>query len=61
MCRLAINIATFVQLMKRVDFDTILGHFALTHITRSKANLTTTTLKEVIKDIKFILIYYYTT
>ena len=37
MCSLAINIANFAHLLKRVDFDAIVGHLALTHITKSKA------------------------
>ena len=32
MCSLAINIASFAHLLKRVDFDTILDHLAITHI-----------------------------
>ena len=31
MCSLAINIAGFVHLLKRVDFDAIVDHLALTH------------------------------
>ena len=36
MCRLAINIARFVHLLKRIDFDAIVDHLALTHIIKSK-------------------------
>ena len=32
LCGLVINIASFSHLLKRVDFDTIVDHFALTHI-----------------------------
>ena len=32
MCGLAINIASFVQLLKRVDFDAIVDHLASMHI-----------------------------
>ena len=38
MCRLAINIASFVHLLKRMDFDAIVDHLALMHIIKSKAN-----------------------
>ena len=31
MCGLAINIASFVHLQKREDFDAIVDHLALTH------------------------------
>ena len=34
---LAINIASFAHLLKRVDFDAIVDHLALTHIIKSKA------------------------
>ena len=32
LCGLAINIASFSHLLKRVDFDAIVDHLALTHI-----------------------------
>ena len=32
LCGLAINIANFLYLLKRVDFDAIVDHLALTHI-----------------------------
>ena len=32
LCGLAINIASFVHLSKRVDFDAIVDHLAITHI-----------------------------
>ena len=34
---LVINIASFSHLLKRVDFDAIVDHLALTHIIKSKA------------------------
>ena len=37
LCGLAINIASFAHLLKRVDFDAIVDHLALTHIIKSKA------------------------
>ena len=37
LCSLAINIASFSHLLKRVDFDAIVDHLALTHIIKSKA------------------------
>ena len=36
LCGLAINIASFPHLLKRVDFDVIVDHLALTHIIKSK-------------------------
>ena len=37
LCELAINIASFSHLLKRVDFDVIVDHLSLTHIIKSKA------------------------
>ena len=37
MCRLAMNIVTFLHLLKKVDFDAVVDHLAITHIMRSKA------------------------
>ena len=42
LCRLAINIASFAHLLKRVDFDPIIDHLALVHIIKSKVELATT-------------------
>ena len=45
LCGLAINVASFAHLLKRVDFDAIVDHLALTHIIKSKAELATTRIK----------------
>ena len=37
MCGLAISIANFVHLLKRVDFDAVVDHLAIGHIMKSKA------------------------
>ena len=42
MCGLATNITSFAHLLKRVDFDAIVDHLALTHIIKHKAKPTTT-------------------
>ena len=34
-CGIAINIARFAHLLKRVDFDAIVDHLAITHIMKS--------------------------
>ena len=47
MCCLAINIASFMHLLKRVDFDAIVDHLALTHIIKSK--LATTRIKRLLE------------
>ena len=48
-CGLAINITNFVHLLKRVDFNAIVDHLALTHIIKSKAELTTTRIKRLLE------------
>ena len=49
MCGLAIYIASFAHLLKRVDFNAIIDHLALTHIIKSKAERTTTRMKWLFK------------
>ena len=49
MCRLAMNIATFSHLLKKVDFDVVVDHLAITHIMRSKAEPTTTRIKRLLE------------
>ena len=43
------NIATFLHLLKKVDFDAIVDHLATTHIMRSKAELATTRIKRLLE------------
>ena len=60
LCGLAINIASFSHLLKRVDFDTIVDHLALTYIIKSKAEPATTRIKrllELISSYSFNLYY----
>ena len=45
LCGLAINIAIFLHLLRRVDFDAIVDHIALMHIIKSKAEPVTTRRK----------------
>ena len=49
MCGLAMNIATFLHLLKKVDFDAVVDHLAITHIMRSKAEPITTRIKRLIE------------
>ena len=53
LCRLAINIASFLHLLKRVDFDAVVDHLALTHIIKSKMELVTTRIKRLLELISF--------
>ena len=49
MCGLAMNIATFSHLLKKVDFDAIVDHLAITHIMKSKAEPATTQIKRLLE------------
>ena len=60
LCGLAINIASISHLLKRVDFDDIVDHLALTHIIKSKMELATIRIKillELISSYSFNLYY----
>ena len=60
LCGLAINIASFSQVPKRVDFDALVDHLALTHIIKSKMELANTRIKsllELISSYSFSLNY----
>ena len=46
---LAINIASFLHLLKRVNFDVIVDYLTLTHIIKSKAELATIRIKRLLK------------
>ena len=49
MCGMAMNIATFSDLLKEVDFDAVVDHLAITHIMRSKAEAAMTRIKRLIE------------
>ena len=51
---LAINIASFSHLLKRVDFDAIVDHLALMHIIKSKMEPVTHKNKETIGANQFL-------
>ena len=60
LCGLALNIASFLHLLKRVDFYAIVDHLALTHISKSKMELETTRIKrllELLSSYSFNLYY----
>ena len=46
---LVINIASFSHLLKRVDFDAIVDHLALTHIIKNKAEPVTPRIKRLLE------------
>ena len=49
MCGLAMNIATFSHLLKKVDFNAVVDHLAITYIMRSKAEPATTRIKRLLE------------
>ena len=49
MCGLAMNIATFSHLLKKVNFDAVVDHLAITHIMRSKAEPAMTRIKRLLE------------
>ena len=49
MCGLAMNITTFLHLLKKVDFDAMIDHLAITHIMRSKVEPATTQIKRLLE------------
>ena len=51
LCGLAINIASFSHLLKRVDFDAIVDHLALMHIIKSKMELASRRIKRLLEFI----------
>ena len=46
---LAINIASFAHLLRKVDFDAIVDHLAIMHIMRSKLEPATTRIKRLLE------------
>ena len=60
MCGLAINIASFVHLLRKVDFDVVVDHLAIMHIMRSKVDPASTRIKrllEVLSSYSYNLYY----
>ena len=49
MCGLAINIATFSHLLRKVDFDALEDHLAITHIMKSKMEPATNRIKRLLE------------
>ena len=60
MCALALNIASFAHLLRKVDFDAVVDHLAITQIIRSKVEPVTNRIKrllEVLSAYSFNLYY----
>ena len=56
MCSLAINIASFAHLLKKVDFYATVDHLALTHIIKSKVEPATTRIDRLLRDTELLFI-----
>ena len=60
MCGLAINIASFTHLLRKVDFDAVVDPLVIMHIMRSKVEPATTRIKRLLEVlILYSLIWYY--
>ena len=59
LCGLAINIASFSHLLKRVDFDALVDHLALRHIIKSKMEPVITRINRLLKLISSNCFYLY--
>ena len=49
MCGLEMNFATFSQILKKVDFNAIVDHLAITHIMKCKTEPATTRIKRLLE------------
>ena len=49
MCGLVINIASFAHLLRKVDFDAVVDHLAITQIMRSKVEAATNRIKRLLE------------
>ena len=49
MCGLAINITSFVYLLRKVDFDVVVDHLAIMHVMKSKVEPATTRIKRLLE------------
>ena len=60
MCGLAINIASFAHLLKRMDFDAVVDHLMIMHIMKNKMEPATNRIKrllEILSSYSFNLYY----
>ena len=59
MCGLAVNIVGFTYLLKRVDFDAIVDHLAITYIMKSKMEPATNRIKRLLEILSSYLFNLY--
>ena len=53
MCGLGINITSFAHILKKVDFNAVVDHLAITHIMKSKVDSVTTRIKRLLELLSF--------
>ena len=58
MCGLAINIASFAHLLKRVDFDAVVDHLAIMHSIKSKMEPVTNRIKRLLEIFKSLFLQF---
>ena len=56
MCGLAMNIATFLHLLKKVDFDAIVDHLAITHIMKKQSRTSDNQNQKIVGIIKSLFL-----
>ena len=56
MCGLAINIASYAHLLKKVDFDAIVDNLAIMHIIKSKMEPATNRIKRLLAGTKLLFL-----
>ena len=49
LCGLAFNVGSFSHLLKKVGFDVVVDHLALTHIMKSKTDLATNRINRLLE------------
>ena len=59
MCRLVINIASFAHLLRKIDFDAVVDHLAITQIMRSKVEPVTNRIKRLLEVLSTYLFNLY--
>ena len=58
MCGLVINIASFAHLLRKVDFDAVVDHLAITHIIWSKVEPATTRIKRLLEVLSSLFLQF---
>ena len=59
MCGLAVNIASFVHLLRKVDFNAVVDHLAIMHIMRSTVEPAATRIKRLLEVLSLYSFNFY--